>query len=58
MLLAAKFSEEDADVPTTKDLIAISEISVDGAGVAAKNNNGNIADAAERRYSGSSLKEN
>merc|ERR1719309_848694 len=50
LLLAAKFSEEDADVPTTKDLIAISEISVDGAGVAAKNNNGNIADAAERSH--------
>jgi len=49
LLLAAKFSEEDADVPTTKDLIAISEISVDGAGVAAKNN-GNITDAAERSH--------
>jgi len=49
LLLAAKFSEEDADVPTTKDLLAISEIIVDGAGVAAKNN-GNIADAAERSH--------
>jgi len=49
LLLAAKFSEEDADVPTTKDLIAISEISVDGAGVAVKNN-GNISDEAERSH--------
>lgn len=33
MLLSAKFSEEDADVPTTKDLLSASEIGVDAGGV-------------------------
>jgi len=35
LLLSAKFSEEDADVPTTKDLLAVAEIGVDGAAAAA-----------------------
>merc|ERR1719259_632886 len=34
LLLSAKFSEEDADVPTTKDLLAVSEIGVDGTAAA------------------------
>jgi len=31
MQLSAKFSEEDADVPTTRDLLAVSEIGADSA---------------------------